>query len=149
MSDDAVRIDLDREPTPDDMLAVRTGLRAYNASQVGPGDYSEFAVYVRDGDGTILGGILAEAGRGWLHVSILWVDERLRGQGYGARLLSAAEEEGHRLGCHGVYLDTFSFQARPFYEHLGYEVYGTLDDYPAGHQRYFLRKSLEPSEPPA
>ena len=108
-----MRIDLDREPTPDDMLAVRMGLREYNATQVPAGEYSEFAVYVRDDDGTILGGILAEAGRGWLHVDILWVDERLRGQGYGARLLSAAEEEARRLGCHGVYLDTFSYQARP------------------------------------
>jgi GNAT superfamily N-acetyltransferase len=137
-----MKIDLDREPTAADVLAVRTGLRGYNASQVPPGEYSEFAVYVRDDDGTILGGILAEAGRGWLHVDILWVDERLRGQGYGARLLAAAEDEGRRHGCHGVYLDTFSFQARPFYERLGYEVFGTLDDYPKGHTRYFLRKSL-------
>jgi endonuclease/exonuclease/phosphatase (EEP) superfamily protein YafD len=37
---------------------------------------------------------------------------------------------------------TFSFQARPFYEKFGYEVFATLEDYPPGHRKYFLRKAL-------
>ena len=41
-------------------------------------------------------------------------------------------------------LDTLSFQARPFYEKLGYRVYGQLEDFPAGsgHTRYYLTKTL-------
>ena len=42
----------------------------------------------------------------------------------------------------GIWLDTFSFQARRFYEKLGYVVFGELPDYPAGHSRYFLQKRL-------
>jgi hypothetical protein len=41
-----------------------------------------------------------------------------------------------------VQLSTFSFQARPFYEKLGYEVFATLEDCPVGHCEYFLRKQL-------
>ena len=52
------------------------------------------------------------------------------------------EAEAIRRGCKGAYLDTFSYQARPFYEKLGYEVFGTLDDYPTGHQRFYMRKRL-------
>ena len=49
------------------------------------------------------------------------------------------QTEALRRGCRAAYLDTFSYQARPFYEKLGYEVFGTLDDYPLGHQRFFMR----------
>ena len=30
----------------------------------------------------------------------------------------------------------------PFYEGRGYEVFGTLDDYPKGHKKFFLKKKL-------
>ena len=50
----------------------------------------------------------------------------------------AAEAEAIRLGCVGVWLDTFSFQARGFYEKLGYTLFGTIDDYPPGESRFFL-----------
>ena len=36
-------------------------------------------------------------------------------------------------------------QARPFYEGHGYHVFGSLDDYPAGHTCYFLTKELSGS----
>ncbi|MGC6728099.1 hypothetical protein ACP0GO_26835, partial [Escherichia coli] len=42
-----------------------------------------------------------------------------------------------------MWLDTYSFQARGFYEKLGYTVFGTIDDFPPGHQRFFGRKRLE------
>ena len=47
-----------------------------------------------------------------------------------------------RRGCTHAHLDTFSYQARPFYERRGYSVFGTLDDYPPGHQRFFMAKRL-------
>ena len=65
-----------------------------------------------------------------------------RGQGLGTRLLAAAEAAARGRGCHDVWLDTFSFQALPFYEQHGYVVFGTLENYPTGHERYFVRKSL-------
>ena len=65
-----------------------------------------------------------------------------RGQGVGSQLLAMAEQEAVARGCHSAYLDTFSFQALPFYQKQGYEVFGTLDNYPGEHKRYFLRKQL-------
>jgi hypothetical protein len=52
------------------------------------------------------------------------------------------EVEAILRGCHSAFLDTFSYQARPFYEKLGYEVFGTLNDYPRGHQRFYMQKRL-------
>ncbi|MEX3946099.1 hypothetical protein AB4Y44_42815, partial [Paraburkholderia sp. BR10937] len=42
------------------------------------------------------------------------------------------EEEACRRGCSGAWLDTYSFQARAFYERLDYTVFGTIDNYPPG-----------------
>jgi GNAT superfamily N-acetyltransferase len=78
----------------------------------------------------------------WLHVGLFWVAEALRGSGYGRRLLAAIEQVARERGCRYAHLDTFSYQARPFYETLGYEVFGQLDDYPPGHKRFFMKKVL-------
>ena len=53
-----------------------------------------------------------------------------------------AEHEAIRRGCHSAWLDTYEFQARGFYERLGYSGFGQLDDYPPGFVRYFMKKAL-------
>jgi len=75
-------------------------------------------------------------------MTFLWVAEPLRGQGYGERLLQAAEDEARAHGCQGVFLETLGFQARPFYERYGYEVFAELPDRPAGYTSYFMKKAL-------
>lgn len=97
---------------------------------------------LRSSDGEVSGGLLGMIWGGWLQVSVLWVAAPLRGQGHGAELLSAAEQYAARRGCTGVSLDTFSFQARPFYERNGYVTIASQADYPPGHTRYFREKRL-------
>ncbi|MEA3146360.1 MAG: hypothetical protein QOI53_1859, partial [Verrucomicrobiota bacterium] len=36
----------------------------------------------------------------------------------------------------------FDFQARGFYEKNGFHVFGTIENYPIGHERYYLIKRL-------
>ena len=50
------------------------------------------------------------------------------------------QAEAQARGCFGAWVDTFSFQARPFYEKQGYTVFGTIADQPPGHARHFLFK---------
>ena len=87
-----------------------------------------------------LSGRLADA-LGWMYITLLWVSDDLRGQGFGVKLMKAAEKEARRRGIKRAWVDTFSFQARSFYEKLGYEEFGTLD-YPPLHKRHFMRKVL-------
>jgi len=93
-------------------------------------------------DGEIVGGVSGATYWGWLYVNLMWLKEDLRGQGYGKELLTLAEDEARQRGAKQSYLDTFSFQAPGFYQKQGYEVFGQLDDFPPGHQRYFLCKVL-------
>jgi ribosomal protein S18 acetylase RimI-like enzyme len=68
---------------------------------------------------------------------------RPRGAGATAlELLQAAEDYAVERGCFAATLETHSFQARPFYEKFGYQVFGTLEDYPPGHAKFFFRKRL-------
>lgn len=126
-----------------DATFVREGLALYNVAVTGHSHYSPLAIFLKDERDAILGGALGHLWGGWLDLDALWVSELFRGQGYGARLLEAAENEARDQGCHGVYLATFSFQARPFYEKFGYEVVANIPDYPKGHSYYVLTKALE------
>ncbi len=121
---------------------VRQGLRDYNNQFIHDAGFQPLNLFLRREDGSIAGGLLGDIYWGWLHINILWIDESLRRQGYGERLIKLAEEEALKNGCLAVHLDTMSFQAKPFYEKLGYSVFGVLDDLPIGHQRIFLFKKL-------
>jgi ribosomal protein S18 acetylase RimI-like enzyme len=139
---------LEEQPSEHDINAVVNGLVGYNDSQAEPEGAARLVLLLRDGDGTIRGGLLGYTHWNWLFVSHLWVHESLRGGGLGHKLLARAEAEAAARGCRNAHVDTFSFQAPGFYESLGYEVFGTLDDYPPGHSRCFLQKrGLRPAEP--
>ncbi|RQT57291.1 GNAT family N-acetyltransferase [Burkholderia cepacia] len=114
----------------------------FNESQAGPNDFRALAVVVTDAEGTVVGGLWGSTAYGWLHVDLLVVPEAARGQGAGTRIMDLVEAEAVARGCRGAWLDTFDFQARPFYEKRGYVRFGELPDYPAGHTRIFLTKRL-------
>jgi len=131
--------------TPDDAVleAILAPLIAYNDAAAGPTERHPVAIVIRDADGAVIGGLWGRTGYRWLFVQYLVVPEGQRGQGRGSELMLAAEAEARRLDCIGVWLDTFSFQARGFYEKLGYRCVGQIDDYPPGEARFFLSKRID------
>lgn len=137
-----LQVSVEPAPAVEDVRAVRQGLDQFNLHHAGEDGYRPLYAFVRDASGAIHGGLLGETYWGWLHVSILWLEADARGRGYGSQLLAAAEAEAKRRGCRHAHLDTLSFQALPFYEARGYTLFGTLDDLPPGHQRFFLQKAL-------
>jgi GNAT superfamily N-acetyltransferase len=132
------------EPRGDaeDATFVRDGLALFNVAVTGDSYYSPLAIFLKDERGAVLGGALGHVWGGWLDLDTLWVAEPFRGQGYGAKLLVTAQDEARAQGCHGVFLTTFSFQARPFYEKFGYEVIADIADYPKGHSHHVLKRPL-------
>ena len=118
------------------------GIRDYNNQQAGDGHGKNLCFVLRAPDHSILGGVIAETHWNWLFINLMWLKEEFRGRGYGQQLLIAAEEEGRRQGASEAYLDTFSFQAPEFYKKNGYHVFGVLENFPPGHQRYYFTKTL-------
>ena len=123
---------------------IATAIDAFNDEASGISDPSRLlAVTIRDPEsGEITGGLYGVSYYGWLFIELLIIPERYRGQRLGTRLMQQAEAAASDRGCLGVWLDTFSFQARGFYEKLGYEVFGEIADFPPGKSRFWLRKRL-------
>ena len=121
---------------------IVNGLDSYNIAATKLPDYFPVNFVLRGERGDVLGGVLGQLWGGWLQVTYLWVSEAVRGVGHGTRLMKAAETYARSRGAIEAAVETYSFQARPFYERLGYEVFSTLDGYPPGHVKFFLRKAL-------
>jgi GNAT superfamily N-acetyltransferase len=123
--------------------AVGDPLGAFNAMRAGDDNYKPLAILIEDeGSGARQGGLWGESYYDWLFVKLFFIPEIWRGHGLGQRILGQAEEIARTRGCTGVWLDTFEFQARGFYERLGYVVFGTIEDYPKRYSRFFLKKRL-------
>ena len=121
---------------------VMNGLKAFNSSFVGSSDERKLSVIVRNDQDAVIGGLLGQTTWGWMYIGWVWVEEAQRNRGIGRTLMAKAESAARELSCHHAHLTTLDFQARGFYESLGYEVFATLDDYPQGHQRFLMKKAL-------
>lgn len=128
--------------TAADTAAVARGLLLFNEARLGPANEQPVTLVVRDPEGEVVGGLLGTTRWKWLYVAKLWVAESQRGSGLGSRLMQRAEQIARDRGCLAAALDTFEFQARPFYERMGYTLYGTLEGYPPGYRQYYLSKIL-------
>ena len=97
-----------------------------------------------DEDGSVIAGCVGYIlPWGCLYVDDMWVDEKYRLQELGSNLLQAVEQVGIDRGCYLSYLDTGDFQAKPFYLKHGYSLFGTIRDFPLGHEDYKLFKRFD------
>jgi GNAT superfamily N-acetyltransferase len=143
------KITMTDTPTPEMRQAILEPLVQFNHRQIGRTEtYRPLAVVLSQPESDeIVGGLYGLTAFSHLWVDLLFVPESMRGGGIGRKLMMEAEAEAVRRGCRSVTLDTFSFQARGFYERLGYSVFGVLGDCPPGHSRFYLTKRLGGNEP--
>jgi ribosomal protein S18 acetylase RimI-like enzyme len=131
---------------PDDKAAldlIDTGIGDYNdAAEPRLGDVRHLSCFVRDADGRAFAGAV---GRTWgenAELQQIWLPKHLRDHGIGAMLLSAFENAARSRGCALIYLETWTFQARGFYEKKGYEIALELSGYAPGLSKFTMTKRL-------
>lgn len=138
-----VTLQLDEHPSTDELRQIVDGVRTFNRALVGHEPPRAVACFLKDEDGHIVGGAQGDLWGASVHIAGMWVAEAYRGKGYGSALLNLVEnyaaDHGHLL----AYLETTSFQARPFYEGLGYRVFGELPGIAEGCTLFFLKKELK------
>ncbi|HQR06875.1 MAG TPA: GNAT family N-acetyltransferase [Gemmatales bacterium] len=133
---------LETKPNNSDMNVIVQGLLTFNGLYTNNERPRYLVVSLRDHDQQLVGGLVGATYLGWLQVQALWIQDELRGNDYGSRLLQVAEDEAVQRGCLNACLETLSFQALPFYQKRGYAIYCQLPDFPPGHTKYFLKKSM-------
>ncbi|CAG9612783.1 Acetyltransferase [Bacillus rhizoplanae] len=125
---------------------IRRKVIEYNASQL-PDEIKtpleNVSFMVKDEEGNIVGGITGTIFWYHMHIDFLWIEDKLRHQGYGTKLLHKIEKIAKEKKCRLIMLDTFSFQAPEFYKRHGYKEFGLLKDRPKGFSQHFLEKRLE------
>lgn len=125
-----------------DIQEIHELLKEYNLSNREKSEDIPLGIYCEDETGKKQAGLTGETFGNWLCIKYLFVDEKLRGQGIGSKIMAAAETEAKKRGCKYAFVDTFSFQAPGFYTKLGYQEVFALTEYPYTEARYYYTKKL-------
>jgi ribosomal protein S18 acetylase RimI-like enzyme len=137
-------IQVDYQTNEEDTAVIAKGLGEFNTPFFGHKKSLSFALYLKDENHQVVGGILAwiRPGLHLLCIDTIWVAEHLRNRGWGKQLMQAAENEGLKNGCTHAQLETLPFQAEEFYKKLGYNRIGLIEKLYGNHDAIYLRKYL-------
>jgi ribosomal protein S18 acetylase RimI-like enzyme len=139
---DNYSIAVEETSAANDLEQVKNSLMEFNALK---GDLHQprgLNVLIRDPDLKIQGGLIGYTSGKRLHVDMLWLDETIRYQGYGSKLIAMAEQAAIARGCTFAHLETSSFQAPKFYQKQGYEIFGRFQAPGEAFIIFYLNKSL-------
>lgn len=135
-------VHVEEHPSHEDIAFLENRIIEYNYAAASASDGRGLAAFVRDERGELIGGISGYTWAGMAEIEFLWVHDQVRGQGIGAQLLAAVEEEARSRGCALSIVSSYSFQAPEFYQRNGYQIVGSLADCPPGHTNYWMKKEL-------
>jgi ribosomal protein S18 acetylase RimI-like enzyme len=133
-----VAIDVHDDLPEAESRVVGAGLEAFNVAAAALQEVRPLTSFARLPTGELVGGAIARTWGRCCEVREVWVDETHRGRGIGSRLMRAVERRAAERGCSTFYLETWSFQARAFYERLGYAVRLAIEGYAPGIAKYVM-----------
>ncbi len=89
-----------------------------------------------------VGGVHGTITEDSMYIAWLVVDEEYRENGVGKALMHKIEEKAKELNVYSINLGTVEFQARKFYEKLGYKVVLIKENDPKGYKSYSMVKII-------
>jgi GNAT superfamily N-acetyltransferase len=118
-------------------------LLSFNQEVVGNAEGRGFALLITpEGADDVSGGLWGLSLWGSFYIGLTFVPEPLRGTGVGSDLMRRAEQEAVARDCQTMWVDTYAFQARAFYEAHGFTVFGQIDGPAPMFPRYFMQRTL-------
>jgi GNAT superfamily N-acetyltransferase len=119
-----------------------TGLSQHGLEATGFNEPIVRTAFVAKDGKTFAGCVTANIIWKTLHIRFMFVEAPYRGQKLGTALLEKALEYGRANGCAVAFVDTLSFQARGFYQKLGFELEFTRTGLAHDVSLYYLKKDL-------
>ena len=135
-----MQLALETDENGDVMKVLMAGMKAFNNDAVRDLNTHKIVATVRDEEAHVLGGVIGGLAGDSMYLEVVWTAAAIRGTGLGRKLMQMAETEAKRLGARESWLYTMSFQAKPFYEKLGYQQFAELRWLDGA--RHFMRKDL-------
>ncbi len=141
-----MNIEITTNPNDSDAKTISKGIIDFNHLKVPDLEPLEaevkFFVFAKNEENAVIGGVRATCFWNTMHIELLWLSEECRGKGIGKALIDSAENFAIKHNCEKVFVETTSWQAKPFYEKVGYKHIATLNDRPKGHASHYLTKDL-------
>jgi len=139
---DSVKIITDFKENDGISKIIYDNLKKFNESIIGTYEAKPFIIHAQNNASEVLGGIKGDVFGTLCRVFTVWIHEKYRRKGLGRDLFKQLDVFAKENKCTMIQLDTAEFQARGFYEKLGYQVIATLPDNFMGYTSYILRKNL-------
>ncbi len=121
---------------------IKKGLLAFNHPFLGEWNDQTFTIYAEDKNKEIIGGICGSYANAHMKIEWVWIDEQYRSQGLGRKIFHHLDEFALAKNCKYIDLETLEFQAKDFYQKLGFNLIATLPNWCAGYDSYIMRKFL-------
>jgi GNAT superfamily N-acetyltransferase len=132
------------DPAPDskDVSFLLKGINQEAFQKKNQSPIELFAYFIRDDRETLKGGLTGTLYYGCLYIDQLYLVPELRKQGYGTKLIQTAENLAVSEGCTFSTVNTMDWEAKGFYEKLGYSIEFKREGYKNNSILYFLRKNF-------
>ncbi|MEI9886408.1 MAG: GNAT family N-acetyltransferase [Rhizomicrobium sp.] len=137
-----MKLALEKDADDEVLKALMAGMKAFNNAAIPDLVPHKIVAAIRDEAGKVAGGVIGRLAGDSVYMEVVYTDDAVRGTGLGRDAMLLAEAEAKRLGAREAWLYTMSFQAKPFYEKLGYCQFAELQWLDGRHRRHFMRKDL-------
>lgn len=117
-------------------------MNAYDESKIEPYNCYPYTIFIKRNDAKIIAGLYGDIFGTICRIECLWVEEKRRHQGLGTKLFNELEKFAISKNCKILQLYTTEFQAKEFYEKIGFSIAAILENAFMGHSVYTMRKPL-------
>jgi ribosomal protein S18 acetylase RimI-like enzyme len=136
------KIDFTNNPSPQAIEALLKGLQQHAKQTIGKTSFEPFGFLTHDDQGVLTAGCTGVFMYGVSNIRLLWVNETERGKGLGKSLMEKAELFSKENNCRYITVETFNWQAKGFYEKMGYKAELSFNGYDNDSTFYFFRKKI-------